>query len=73
VQPRPPARSPAKPSRAARRRETRLTRPHDAKLLALVEQRRFDEARVEAAVMTERFPDHGLGWKFWAPCCGRRE
>jgi predicted O-linked N-acetylglucosamine transferase (SPINDLY family) len=63
VHPRPPARSPAKPSRAARRRETRLTRPHDAKLLALVEQRRFDEARVEAAVMTERFPDHGLGWK----------
>jgi predicted O-linked N-acetylglucosamine transferase (SPINDLY family) len=60
---RPAAQAPAKLSRAARRRETRLTRPHDAKLLTLVEQRRFDEARAEAAAMTERFPDHGLGWK----------
>jgi predicted O-linked N-acetylglucosamine transferase (SPINDLY family) len=63
VHPRPSARAPAKRSRAARRRETCLTRPHDAKLLTLVEQRRFDEARAEAAAMTERFPEHGMAWK----------
>ncbi len=37
--------------------------PQDAALLALVEQRRFDEARAQAAAMTEQFPGHGLGWK----------
>jgi len=50
-------------SRAARRREARLAPPQDAALLALVEQRRFDEARAAAAAMTGQFPDHGLGWK----------
>jgi predicted O-linked N-acetylglucosamine transferase (SPINDLY family) len=55
--------SPSKPSRAARRREARLTGPQDAALLALVEQRRFDEARAQAAAMTAQFPLHGLGWK----------
>jgi predicted O-linked N-acetylglucosamine transferase (SPINDLY family) len=40
-----------------------LTHPQDAALLALIEQRRFDEARVQAAAMTARFPEHGLGWK----------
>ncbi|HLZ99618.1 MAG TPA: tetratricopeptide repeat protein [Steroidobacteraceae bacterium] len=39
------------------------SRPQDAALLALVELRRFDEARVLAAAMTEEFPEHGLGWK----------
>jgi len=37
--------------------------PQDAPLLALVEQRRFDEARALAAAMTDEFPEHGLGWK----------
>jgi predicted O-linked N-acetylglucosamine transferase (SPINDLY family) len=55
--------SPPKPSRAARRREARLTGPEDAALLALVEQRRFDEARTQAAAITAQFPEHGLGWK----------
>jgi predicted O-linked N-acetylglucosamine transferase (SPINDLY family) len=54
---------PFKRSRAARRREARLTGPQDAALLALVEQRRFDEARAQAAAMTAEFPLHGLGWK----------
>ncbi len=55
--------SPIKPSRAARRREARDLRAHDATLLSLVEQRRFDEARAQAAAMTAEFPGHGLGWK----------
>jgi protein O-GlcNAc transferase len=37
--------------------------PQDAAMLALVEQRRFDEARALAAAMTDEFPEHGLGWK----------
>ncbi|HWS63858.1 MAG TPA: tetratricopeptide repeat protein [Steroidobacteraceae bacterium] len=37
--------------------------PQDAALLTLIEQRRFDEARSQAAAMTEQFPGHGLGWK----------
>jgi predicted O-linked N-acetylglucosamine transferase (SPINDLY family) len=57
------ANSPSQPSRAARRREARLTGPQDTPLLALVEQRRFDEARAQAAAMTAQFPLHGLGWK----------
>jgi predicted O-linked N-acetylglucosamine transferase (SPINDLY family) len=54
---------PAKLSRADRRREARRARPNDAALLAMIEQRRYAEARVQAGLMTERFPDHGLGWK----------
>jgi len=50
-------------ARHARRLEERLPRPQDATLLALVEQRRFDEARTQAAAMTAQFPEHGLGWK----------
>jgi predicted O-linked N-acetylglucosamine transferase (SPINDLY family) len=63
VKPRSNPLPPFKQSRAARRREARLASPQDAALLALVELRRFDEARAQAAAMSEEFPLHGLGWK----------
>jgi predicted O-linked N-acetylglucosamine transferase (SPINDLY family) len=63
TEPRSTSDSPLNPSRAARRRKARLTGPQDAALLALVEQRQFDKARVLAAAMTAQFPLHGLGWK----------
>jgi predicted O-linked N-acetylglucosamine transferase (SPINDLY family) len=50
-------------ARLAGRREAQPVRPQDSALLALVEQRRFDEARTQAAAMTAQFPDYGLGWK----------
>lgn len=37
--------------------------PDDAALLALVAQHRFAEALEQARIMTEDFPERGLGWK----------
>ncbi|MDB6084518.1 MAG: tetratricopeptide 2 repeat protein, partial [Gammaproteobacteria bacterium] len=53
------------PTRAARRREARVLRREDGELLALVGQRRFAEALAHARRMTQRFPEHGLGWKIF--------
>jgi protein O-GlcNAc transferase len=41
----------------------RLTRRQDDLLVALVRNRRFADALALARSMTQRFPDHGLGWK----------
>ena len=35
----------------------------DAALLALIAEHRFAEALQQTRLMTERFPEHGLGWK----------
>jgi predicted O-linked N-acetylglucosamine transferase (SPINDLY family) len=63
-------------ARAVRRQEDALlvVRPQDDALLALVGQRRFAEGLLLARSMTERFPEHGLGWKIlgallWAEGC----
>ena len=66
-------RKPAKPSkatRAHRRREAHLSREQDNALLALLGQRKFAEALVEARAMTQRFPEHGLGWKILGALLG---
>jgi predicted O-linked N-acetylglucosamine transferase (SPINDLY family) len=60
--------------RAARRREARIVRQQDDALLALVGQRRLADGLLLARSMTERFPEHGLGWKIlgallWAEGC----
>jgi predicted O-linked N-acetylglucosamine transferase (SPINDLY family) len=53
---------PSKLSRSARRSQARILRRNDA-LLAMMAQRRFSEALVQARSMTKRFPENGLGWK----------
>jgi predicted O-linked N-acetylglucosamine transferase (SPINDLY family) len=61
---------PPKARRAQRRREARLTREQDDVLLTLIGQRKFAEALVHARAMTDRFPEHGLGWKILGALLG---
>jgi protein O-GlcNAc transferase len=55
-----------KSARAERRREAREIRRQEAAVLALVKEGRFLEALPLAGLMTERFPEHGTGWKIFA-------
>jgi predicted O-linked N-acetylglucosamine transferase (SPINDLY family) len=50
-------------TRAARRQLARTLRKEDNALLALLSEHRFTDALGKAQRLTERFPDHGLGWK----------
>lgn len=59
----PPPTPPNTPSRAERRSEALLLRKQEKSLLSLVERRKFPDAHALARSMTERFPQHGLGWK----------
>jgi predicted O-linked N-acetylglucosamine transferase (SPINDLY family) len=52
-----------KRTRAARRQEARILREQDEELSTLIALKRIDEALVMARAITERFPEHGLGWK----------
>jgi predicted O-linked N-acetylglucosamine transferase (SPINDLY family) len=56
-------RQPPASTRAERRREARLTHRQDELLLALMRDRRFADALALARSITERFPEHGPGWK----------
>ena len=55
-----------KSTRAARRREASAFRRQEAAVLALVQERRFLDALPLARELTERFPEHGSGWKIFA-------
>jgi predicted O-linked N-acetylglucosamine transferase (SPINDLY family) len=55
--------APLEPSRATRRREAALIGREETALLALINERRFDEALPVARDMTERHPEHGTAWK----------
>jgi predicted O-linked N-acetylglucosamine transferase (SPINDLY family) len=52
-----------KPSRASRRRDAIEIRRQESAVLALVQERRFLDALPLARGLTERFPEHGAGWK----------
>lgn len=53
----------AVPSRARRRSEALSLRKQEKSLLSLIERGKFPEAHALSLAMTERFPEHGLGWK----------
>ena len=55
-----------KPTRASRRREAAAIRRQESGVLAMVQERRFLDALPLAREMTERFPEHGAGWKILA-------
>jgi predicted O-linked N-acetylglucosamine transferase (SPINDLY family) len=59
-----------KPTRAHRRRESRVAGEQEKVLLALMRQRRFADALAQARSMTLRFPEHGLGWKILGALMG---
>ncbi len=66
LQARCPPQSPAAsdvPNRAQRRSEAAMLRKQEKSLLSLVARHKFAEAHALARTMTERFPEHGLGWK----------
>lgn len=61
-----PAASPVKRKKSTRktlRDQRRELRRHETELLALVGQHKTTEAAALARIMTERFPESGLGWK----------
>ncbi|HWJ33812.1 MAG TPA: tetratricopeptide repeat protein, partial [Steroidobacteraceae bacterium] len=47
----------------ASRRESRMERAQADTLQIMIAQKRFADALVAARDMTQRFPEHGLGWK----------
>lgn len=51
------------PTRTERRAAALTLRKQEKSLLALVQRREFAQAKALALAMTERFPEHGLGWK----------
>jgi predicted O-linked N-acetylglucosamine transferase (SPINDLY family) len=57
------ASAPPRPSRAQRRSEAHAFRKQEKSVLSLIEHRKFPEAHALALGMTERFPEHGFGWK----------
>jgi protein O-GlcNAc transferase len=63
----PPTIAPTPPTgaviRAERRRAGRGADRLETQVLALVKDRNFAAAQASARVLTERFPDRGLGWK----------
>jgi predicted O-linked N-acetylglucosamine transferase (SPINDLY family)/Flp pilus assembly protein TadD len=62
--PRPgPPRPGAPRPRLPRRKDSRAVRKQADALTLLIAQKRIAEALVLARAMTERFPQHGLGWK----------
>jgi protein O-GlcNAc transferase len=57
------AKLPAQPAPLNVRRQTRDLRRHDIALQAAIKGGRTAEALGLAGAMTERFPEHGVGWK----------
>jgi predicted O-linked N-acetylglucosamine transferase (SPINDLY family) len=57
-------------TRAARRRQAHGARHEEKTLLGLIDQRRMVEALVSARTLTERFPEHGAGWKILGALLG---
>lgn len=61
IQPTPPRHGP--PRRVPRGKDLRVVDEQANALTTMIAEKRFDEALVLARDMTERFPEHGPGWK----------
>jgi predicted O-linked N-acetylglucosamine transferase (SPINDLY family) len=58
-----PSPPPGEVVRAERRRGSRVAVELETQVLAQVKERNFAAAQASARVLTEKFPDRGLGWK----------
>jgi predicted O-linked N-acetylglucosamine transferase (SPINDLY family) len=54
---------PGSPAKPLPRKEVRPTYEEENRLVALFDQERYSEGIALARTMTERFPQHGFGWK----------